>query len=170
MRWFRDNVRHGSWLALIALAVNVALSFGHIHGIGGRRSEHGLIVAAIAPDSRHTPDSSDDGKADNLCPTLPLPRSAPRSLRRHQRCRPSLLTPQSITRSKTLSLSLTHPLQPFNHADHQFPNVAFVPSRDGARAKLPPTHRTGRSAPAPPVLQVRTSSATASSAIVGKPL
>ena len=66
MRWFRDNVRHGSWLALIALAINIALSFGHIHAIGGHRSEHGLVVAS--PDSRQTPDHSDDGKADYLCP------------------------------------------------------------------------------------------------------
>jgi hypothetical protein len=69
MRWFRDNIGHGSWLALIALAVNIALSFGHIHGIGGHRSERSLIAASIAsPDSRQAPDHSDDGKADYLCP------------------------------------------------------------------------------------------------------
>jgi len=66
MRWFRDNVGHGSWLALIALAINIALSFSHIHAIGGHRSEHGLVVASS--DSRQTPDHSDDGKADDLCP------------------------------------------------------------------------------------------------------
>jgi hypothetical protein len=69
MRWFRDNIGHGSWLALIALAVNVALSFGHVHAIGGHRSERGLIVAAVAsPDSQQTPYHSDDDKADILCP------------------------------------------------------------------------------------------------------
>jgi hypothetical protein len=66
MRWFRDNLRHGSWLALIALAINIALSFGHVHAIGGHRSEHGLIVAST--DSHQTPGHSDDGKADDLCP------------------------------------------------------------------------------------------------------
>ena len=65
MRWFRDNIGHGSWLALIALAINIALSFGHVHAIGGQRSEHGLIVTS--PDSRQTPDHSDDGN-DYLCP------------------------------------------------------------------------------------------------------
>jgi len=69
MRWFRDNIRHGSWLALIALAINIALSFGHVHAIGGHRSERGLTVASIAsPDGDQTPDHPNDGKADDLCP------------------------------------------------------------------------------------------------------
>jgi hypothetical protein len=64
MRWFRDNVGHGSWLALIALAINIALSFGHIHAIGGHHSEHGVVVAP----SDGGPNHSDDGKTDDLCP------------------------------------------------------------------------------------------------------
>jgi Protein of unknown function (DUF2946) len=32
MKWFRSNIRHGSRLALLALAVQFALSFGHFHG------------------------------------------------------------------------------------------------------------------------------------------
>jgi hypothetical protein len=31
MRWFRANIRFGSRLALFALAVQVVLSFGHVH-------------------------------------------------------------------------------------------------------------------------------------------
>lgn len=31
MKWFRSNVRHGSRLALFALAIQVVLSFGHFH-------------------------------------------------------------------------------------------------------------------------------------------
>jgi hypothetical protein len=31
MKWFRSNVRHGSRLALFALAIQVLLSFGHFH-------------------------------------------------------------------------------------------------------------------------------------------
>lgn len=31
MKWFRSNIRHGSRLALLALAVQFALSFGHFH-------------------------------------------------------------------------------------------------------------------------------------------
>jgi hypothetical protein len=31
MKWFRSNIKHGSRLALFALAVQFALSFGHFH-------------------------------------------------------------------------------------------------------------------------------------------
>src|ERR1700761_5571180 len=31
VKWFRSNVRHGSRLALFALAIQFALSFGHFH-------------------------------------------------------------------------------------------------------------------------------------------
>ena len=32
MKWFRSNIRHGARLALFALMVQFALSFGHSHG------------------------------------------------------------------------------------------------------------------------------------------
>ena len=32
MKWLRSNIRHGSRLALFALVVQFALSFGHFHG------------------------------------------------------------------------------------------------------------------------------------------
>ena len=31
MRWFRSNIRFGSRLALFALALQIVLSFGHVH-------------------------------------------------------------------------------------------------------------------------------------------
>ena len=31
MKWFRSNIRHGSRLALLALALQFGLSFGHFH-------------------------------------------------------------------------------------------------------------------------------------------
>src|SRR5215467_9514133 len=31
MRWFRSNVRSGAWLALVAMALQLALTFGHLH-------------------------------------------------------------------------------------------------------------------------------------------
>ena len=31
MKWFRSNIRHGSRLALFALAIQILLSFGHFH-------------------------------------------------------------------------------------------------------------------------------------------
>ena len=32
MKWFRNNIKTGSRLALLALAIQFALSFGHFHG------------------------------------------------------------------------------------------------------------------------------------------
>ena len=33
MKWFRNNVKHGSRLALLALALQFGLSFGHFHAV-----------------------------------------------------------------------------------------------------------------------------------------
>jgi hypothetical protein len=69
MRWFRDNIRHGSWLALIALVINLGLSFGHVHPINGKPAQQSSPVASIASGhSQQTPGHSDDGQADYLCP------------------------------------------------------------------------------------------------------
>jgi hypothetical protein len=67
MRWFRDNIRHGSRLALIALALNIALSFGHIHAIAGQNAPRARIVAALAS-SHQGPAQGHSGDADYLCP------------------------------------------------------------------------------------------------------
>jgi hypothetical protein len=71
MRWFRDNIRQGSWAALIAVAINLALSFGHVHAIDGKSlgARASALVAAIASqDTDHKPGHRDDGGVDYLCP------------------------------------------------------------------------------------------------------
>ena len=71
MRWFRDSIRQGAWLALIALAINLGLSFGHFHAIDGRVSGRGIAVVAAAiasPDDGQGQGNSDDSHADYLCP------------------------------------------------------------------------------------------------------
>jgi hypothetical protein len=70
MRWFRDNVRHGSWLALLALVVNLGLSFGHFHAADGKRLESGLIslVAAVSSGHDRAQGHPGDNGADDLCP------------------------------------------------------------------------------------------------------
>jgi hypothetical protein len=70
MRWFRDHIRQGSWLALVALAINLALAFGHVHASDGTGLERpGSLIAAIAAQrsdqSQHQPA---DNQADYLCP------------------------------------------------------------------------------------------------------
>jgi hypothetical protein len=70
MRWFRDHIRQGSWLALVALAVNFAMAFGHIHPSDVTDSGRaGLLVAANAAvygDRSHNHPT--DNRSDDLCP------------------------------------------------------------------------------------------------------
>src|SRR5450755_1762807 len=56
MKWFRSNIKHGSRLALFALAVQFVLSFGHFHG----------ITAQAAPAIQSGPVLSDPAYATSL--------------------------------------------------------------------------------------------------------
>jgi hypothetical protein len=56
MKWFRANIKHGSRLALLALAVQFALSFGHFHG----------VAAQAAPAIQSSPAQFDISSADRL--------------------------------------------------------------------------------------------------------
>ncbi len=47
MKWFRSNTKHGSRLALFALAIQFALSFGHFHS--GAAQAAPAIQSAAAP-------------------------------------------------------------------------------------------------------------------------
>jgi len=71
MRWFRDTLRQGSWLALIALAINLGLSFGHFHAIDSRATGAGIatLAASLASlDDGEKPANPVDSHADYLCP------------------------------------------------------------------------------------------------------
>lgn len=71
MRWFRDNSGRGSWLALIALVINLSLSFGHIHSFDGRAVSAGplaKLVSAATHDERGKPAHPGDDRVDTLCP------------------------------------------------------------------------------------------------------
>jgi hypothetical protein len=66
MRLFRDHIGLGSWLALIALALNLALSFGHFHAIGG--GQRNALLATVAPSDDGRTGHHNDGLADDRCP------------------------------------------------------------------------------------------------------
>ena len=71
MRWFRDTIRPSTWLALIALALNLGLSFGHFHAIDAKASGSGVTAVATStasPDDGQKQGNSDDSHADYLCP------------------------------------------------------------------------------------------------------
>jgi hypothetical protein len=78
MGWFRSRSRWGSYLALFALAFQLALSFGHVHLEGGAPvSGHASALlgvhastasaAAVDPASTETPTLADD-----CCPICTL--------------------------------------------------------------------------------------------------
>ena len=50
MKWFRSNIKNGSRLALFALALQFALSFGHFHAIAAPA----LAIQAVAAHSDST--------------------------------------------------------------------------------------------------------------------
>jgi hypothetical protein len=70
MKWFRANIRGGSRLALFALAVQFALSFGHVHAFAVPSSpvlNAGAVLAQLvglsAPAAQASPDDSTLGKS-----------------------------------------------------------------------------------------------------------
>jgi Protein of unknown function (DUF2946) len=76
MRWVRTNRRCGGWLALAALALQIALSFGHIHLNGVRGGLADAVAAqskASAPQpspAQHPASDADDYCA--ICATIHL--------------------------------------------------------------------------------------------------
>jgi hypothetical protein len=70
MRWFRDHMKQGSWLALIALVTNLGLVFGHVHALDGAARQGGsTLVAAVATSAGQANHSQPtDTHTDYLCP------------------------------------------------------------------------------------------------------
>jgi Protein of unknown function (DUF2946) len=68
MKWFRSNIKHGSRLALFALAVQFALSFGHFHHSAAQVApaiQSGLangvsVTDAVGEDAQQRPASNHD--------------------------------------------------------------------------------------------------------------
>ena len=49
MKWFRANIKHGSRLALLALAIQFVLSFGHFHPMEAAQAAPEFLRSALAP-------------------------------------------------------------------------------------------------------------------------
>jgi len=77
MRWFRRNMRFGSWCALFALTIQLVLSFGHLHFASSAAAAALASAAAerlaAAPDDTPTP-SKHSRVADycTICASLHL--------------------------------------------------------------------------------------------------
>lgn len=73
MNWFRKHVKTGSRLALLALAIQFALSFGHFHGEIARAAptmQAALADTAVQPSSDH--DGDQHGTDCAICAVLSL--------------------------------------------------------------------------------------------------
>lgn len=74
----RTYRRGGSWLALVALLLQIVLSFGHVHGLGAFGAAHGGDALAAATSPSEPPGSDPDGDRDGhhdvcaICATLAL--------------------------------------------------------------------------------------------------
>ena len=66
MRWVRCNSRLGGWLALAALALQIVVSFGHVHLDGVARAST-FVAAAGAHGSPSLPDQQPGNEADDYC-------------------------------------------------------------------------------------------------------
>jgi hypothetical protein len=74
MRWFRSNARCGSRLALFALAVQLAVTFGHVHLQGLALAKAAPIASAdrFAQAVTADPIRKSPGSADYDCPICAL--------------------------------------------------------------------------------------------------
>jgi hypothetical protein len=78
MGWFRSRSSWGSYLALFALVVQLALSFGHVHLEGGAPvSGHASALFAVHPSNASAAAVDPAGKefpalADDHCPICTL--------------------------------------------------------------------------------------------------
>jgi hypothetical protein len=69
MGWVQHHRRHGAMLALIALALQIAFAFGHVHLRGSAQYSHAAIThaAALAQTKSHAPAQIPDDD-DRYCP------------------------------------------------------------------------------------------------------
>ena len=88
MNWFRSNIKHGSRLALLALAIQFVLSFGHFHAIAAQAAPAFQQASQQAPSNQ----DSDQQPADPcaICAVMALANTALAA------SPPVLLLPQAV--------------------------------------------------------------------------
>ncbi|MDP1864799.1 MAG: DUF2946 domain-containing protein [Bradyrhizobium sp.] len=63
MKWFRANIKHGSRLALLALALQFGLSFGHFHAGEAKAATPDIQSTAAPSDISAAPPAADQSAA-----------------------------------------------------------------------------------------------------------
>ena len=69
MRWFRSNVRSGAWCALVAMALQLALTFAHVHL---RITSTAQLAAMTLPDGSSPPTKPKPRIVDEHCAVCTL--------------------------------------------------------------------------------------------------
>jgi hypothetical protein len=111
MKWFRSNIKHGSRLALLALAIQFVLSFGHFHAIAAQAAPAIQQLSQQAPSNQDSDHRPTDPCA--ICAVMALANAVLFA------SPPVLLLPQAVE-----FLYLTTDAE-FVHLDHA--SVAFQP-------------------------------------------
>ena len=57
MRWFRSNIRSGAWCALVAFALQFALTFTHVH-VPGAGAASAVAAMSVVADRAATADAT----------------------------------------------------------------------------------------------------------------
>jgi hypothetical protein len=122
MRWLRYDRRFGTWLALFALAVQLAVSFGHVHLEGITRTDAARFASAAGGHASHSlvaPQPGTNGE-DDYCPI----------------CASVYLTANSFVPVVPL-LPLPTVSNVVEHSDHNAPDFA-APRRLAFQSRAPP--------------------------------
>ena len=111
MNWFRSNIRHGSRLALLALAIQFVLSFGHFHGSAAQAAPALQQISQQAPSNQDTDQQPADPCA--ICAVMALANAA------------LFATPPALPLPQALEFLYLTTDAEFVHLDHS--RVAFQP-------------------------------------------
>jgi hypothetical protein len=90
MSWFRSNIRHGSRLALLALAIQFAVSFGHFHGLAAQAAPALQSLSSLTQPSAPDEDQQRPGEPCAICAVMALANAALSA------SPPLLLPPQAV--------------------------------------------------------------------------
>lgn len=73
MKWFRTHIRNGSKLALLALAIQLVLSFGHVHLAHAQASSANSAIESVQLPADQIP-APDQHPADNcaICAVMAM--------------------------------------------------------------------------------------------------
>ncbi len=73
MKWFRTHIRNGSRLALLALAIQFVLSFGHVHTAHAQAASAGSAIESLHLPADRLP-APDQHPADNcaICAVMAM--------------------------------------------------------------------------------------------------